>query len=117
MYRAATILLIVKVCIAHCYYMQDPVIISEICEYNTTLYYKAFVDDNEANFVISKEVTSTDCNNHCRITLSAFGGFDFNITLIAVNAVGQSSNTTREIPIGKYEVSSFVLYCVIACFT
>ena len=98
---------------AHSYYVQDPVIISEACEYNTSLYYKVIVEDNEANIVISQEVTSTDCTNRCLVTLSGFEWFDFNVTLIAVNAVGQSRNTTREVSIGKYNVSSFVLYYLI----
>lgn len=80
--------------------MQDPVVISEACEYNTTLYYKVIVEDNEANTVILKEVGSAECDNHCRITLNTTR--TFNITVIAVNTVGQSGNFTHNISIGKF---------------
>ena len=79
--------------------VQDPVIISKTCDYNATLYYKVIVEDSEANVVISEEVI---CDGLCQITLNTISIVDFNITVIAVNAVGQSENVTYEILISKF---------------
>ena len=64
------------------------------------------MEDSRGIIVISEEVNSIDCDSLCQITLNNITILDFNITVFAVNAVGQSSNITSEISIGKFAVIS-----------
>ena len=82
-------------------------IISDVCEYNTSLYYKVILEDSKQNAEILAEIDSINCSvRFYQIHMNTTGIFNFSVTVIAVNAAGESRSATHNVSIGK--LSAFV---------
>ena len=78
-------------------YIQDHIIISDKCHYNTMLYYNVVLgninNENQTNTFISVDALSSSCNHStCRkfLPLSNLYGM-FHISISSVNIVGESA--------------------------
>ena len=91
--------------------MQDPVSISERCEYNSSIYYKVIVEDHNKEVLLSTVVSC--CIGLCQLIINSSASVHFDITPIAVNVVGQSSNATYEVSVGKLHWDSQYIHRIL----
>ena len=78
-----------------------------------------FLEDSKQNAEMFANIDSMNCGvRFCRIILYTTGIFDFNITVVAVNAAGESRSATQNVSISKsfmYACSLLSYFDIIHC--